>query len=105
MDESKRKELQRFAFVSTKERGKEYINFLTKVMRMLKPSEWERLVSFGDVANNQGMLYENDEIEDSTYRFLKTHIGQPLNKFLIANLHCISFLVYIKYISPQLFIQ
>ena len=88
MDESKRKELQRLAFISTKERGKEYINFLTKVMRILNPSEWERLVSFGDVANNQGMLYENDEIEDSTYRFLKAHIGQPLNKFLTANLHC-----------------
>ena len=85
MNEDKRKELQRFAYLSVKEEGREYINFLTKVMKIMKPKEWEKLVSYGDIANNTGMLYEIESIDKSVYSFLKKNIIDKTNKGTLGN--------------------
>ena len=85
MNENKRKELQRFAYLSIKEKGIEYISFLTKVMKIMNPNQWEKLISYGDIANNNGMLYEVSEINKSVYHFLKHSIIDKTNKGTLGN--------------------
>lgn len=89
MNENKRKELQRFAYISVKEEGREYINFLTKVMKIMNPKQWEKLISYGDIANNKGMLYEVQAIDKSVYGFLKKSIIDNTNKGTLGNVRTI----------------